>query len=417
MAGQLRKARDRCRSMSRNELEQHQVARINALVNQLSSNRFYADKLAHIAAPISSISELADWPLTTKQELLEATDRDATANLTFPPSDYTRIHRTSGTKSHPLLVSDSNTDWNWWMEVWQYVLDAANIDCDDRAFMAFSFGPFIGFWSAYDALIHRGATVIPSGGLSTLARLDLINDVAATVVCCTPTYALRMADAATADGRDLSRNSVRSLIVAGEPGGSLPAVRSKIERAWGASVLDHSGATEVGPWGVGTADGGGLHVIESEFVAEYLPHENEMGAVELVLTNLGRVGWPVIRYRTGDLVIPQIPESGFVTLDGGVVARTDEMIVVRGVNVFPSAIEDVLREFSEVEEFRIVVFREREMDALRIELDGQSANPEKVAESIQRRLGLRVDVVGLPKDSLPRFEAKSKRFVDERSQA
>jgi phenylacetate-CoA ligase len=180
-------------------------------------------------------------------------------------------------------------------------------------------------------------------------------------------------------------------------------------------VLDHSGATEVGPWGYGTADGTGLHVTESEFIAEFLPHENDVGAQELVLTNLGRVGWPIIRYRTGDLVIPKIPQRGFVELQRGILARTDEMVVIRGVNVFPSAIEETLRQFPEVDEFRIVLFKEREMDALRIELDGHAAHPERIAEAVQRRLGLRAEVVGLPTGSLPRFEAKSRRFVDERT--
>ena len=313
-----------------------------------------------------------------------------------------------------MLVYDTNEDWRWWKRVWQHVFDAARVTHRDRALMAFSFGPFIGFWSAYSSLVERGALVIPSGGLSTLARLDLIDQLQATVVCCTPTYALRMAEAAREDQRDLAAGPVRALIVAGEPGGSLPAVRQKLETAFGASVIDHSGATEVGPWGFGTADGSGLHVIESEFIAEFLPHDNDLGAQELVLTTLGRVGWPVIRYRTGDLVVPEVPQRGFVTLAGGVLARADEMLIIRGVNVYPSAIEETLRQFPEVEEFRVVIFKDREMDAVRVEVDGQSGDPEQIAAALHRRLGLSVEVSCLPAGSLPRYEAKSQRWVDER---
>lgn len=410
-----RTERRRLQQLTRPQLVEHQLARLNSLLGQLlPANSFYADKLREVAVPIRAVEELADWPTTTKDELLLASDADPTANLTFPLADYTRVHRTSGTRGRPLLVYDTAADWDWWLGAWQFVLDAAEVTRDDCAFMAFSFGPFIGFWSAYDALIHRGALVVPSGGLSTKARLDLLEDVQATVVCCTPTYALRMAESAAAEGRDLARNTVRALIVAGEPGGSLPAVRHRMEASWGATVHDHSGATEVGPWGFGSADGLGIHVNESDFIAEFLPHDNELGAQELVLTNLGRVGWPVIRYRTGDLVVPHVPQRGFLRLEGGVLARADEMVVIRGVNVFPSAIEETLRQFPEIEEFRTIVFRDREMDALRIEIEGQQGQPQRIAEAIHRRLGLRVDVTCLPAGTLPRFESKSRRFVDQR---
>ena len=404
--------RQRFRNMTRTELAAHQLTRLNSLLDEvLPGNSFYRNKLQHIERPVSSLEQFTDFPTTTKDELLA----DGANNLTFDQADYTRVHRTSGTGGNPLLVFDRETDWDWWLHVWQYILDAAQVTAEDRAFMAFSFGPFVGFWSAYDALLQRGTLVIPSGGLSTFSRLDLLAELEATIVCCTPTYALRMAEAAAKDGRDLQENSVRVLIVAGEPGGSLPAVRSRIEESWGAKVLDHSGATEVGPWGYGTADGSGLHVIESEFIAEFLPHDNDLGAKELVLTNLGRAGWPVIRYRTGDLVVPRVAEQGFVELTGGVLARADEMTVVRGVNIFPSAIEEIVRQFPEVDEFRIVLFREREMDEIRVELDGHAADPEQIATALQRRLGLRIEVVGLAPGALPRFEAKSRRLLDERT--
>src|SRR5262249_17919057 len=156
-----------------------------------------------------------------------------------------------------------------------------------------------------------------------------------------PTYALRLAEVAAEHHINLHAHSVKKLIVAGEPGGSVPATRSRIESAWNASVYDHAGATEVGPWGFGFADGGGLYVNESQFLPEFISVESGHPAKEgelaqLVMTTLGRDGAPVIRYRTGDLVRPIWSKGGnccFVFLDGGVIGRADDMLIVRGMNV------------------------------------------------------------------------------------
>lgn len=293
--------------------------------------------------------------------------------------------------------------------------------------MAFSFGPFIGFWSANDALAWRGTMVIPAGGMSTAARLDLIDETDATIVCCTPTYALRMVEVANETNRDLRSTKVRRIIVAGEPGGSIPAVRDRIETAWDAIVIDHSGATEIGPWGYANQDRTGLHIAESHFIAEFIPtetsaetegHEGEPIKKELVLTTLARRGMPVIRYRTGDLVKPVYTNEGsnqFVFLDGGVLGRIDDMVVIRGVNIFPTSIEEILRTFPSVVEYRIVASRASAMDELRVEIENQTDEGlASIAEALQSRLGLRVPVSNVLANSLPRFEAKARRFVDER---
>ncbi len=285
--------------------------------------------------------------------------------------------------------------------------------------MAFSFGPFVGFWSAYDALAYRGAMVIPAGGLTTQARIDLLFDSQATLICCTPTYALRMQEVAAETGIDLRASSVRGLIVAGEPGGSLPSVRRRIESAWDAKVIDHAGATEIGPWGYADPQGTGLHVCESDFIAEFLPHDQGADGQppwqELVLTALFRRGMPVIRYRTGDLVRPTFGESSnrFVFLEGGVLGRADDMVVVRGVNIFPSAIEEILRSFANVGEYRVTATRTGAMDDLRIEIENQTAESlQSISDELQCRLGLRIELANARPGSLPRSEAKSKRFVD-----
>jgi phenylacetate-CoA ligase len=241
-----------------------------------------------------------------------------------------------------------------------------------------------------------------------------------TIVCCTPSYAMRMAEVAEENAVDLRETSVKAIIVAGEPGGSVPAIKERIENSWGARVVDHAGASEIGPWGYANPNGTGLHVIESEFIAEFLSvgtgepaTEGELS--ELVLTALGRSGCPVIRYRTSDLVRPlwdHDQESRFVFLDGGVLGRTDDMMIIRGVNIYPSAIEHILRGFPEVVEYQMTVCKEGEMDSLSIEIEDRLEQPERVAEELRLRLALRVDVGCVAMGSLPRYEAKSRRFVD-----
>lgn len=413
--------------LSREKLREYQLQRLNALLAELvGNNPFYAAKLEGVKLPLRSLDDLTSLPFTTKDELVAAPESNY-PNRTFSEEAYTRMHRTSGTRGKPLAIYDTAEDWQHWIEVWQYVLDAADVTELDRAVMAFSFGPFIGFWSAYDALAWRGAMVIPAGGMSTAARLDLIFDSQATVICCTPTYALRMQEVADELKRDLRESNVKKIIVAGEPGGSIPAIRSRIESAWDAIVIDHSGATEIGPWGYADRDRTGLHIAESHFIAEFLPiesNDSDAGAStqELVLTTLSRRGMPVIRYRTGDLVMPvYLDDAGtnanrFVRLDGGVLGRIDDMVVIRGVNIFPASIESILQSHPDVTEYRITAIREGAMDELRVEAENlDQSSLDGLTDELQSRLGLRVPVVSVAENSLPRFEAKSRRFVDERN--
>ncbi len=424
--------RRRLEALERPALVRHQLDRLNALLKAvLPQNRFYAEKLATLSneqlsaadGPLRSLDELSRLPFTFKEELLASHHpEDLAANLTFPPDRYTRLHQTSGTRGRPLVVLDTADDWLWWIDAWQFVFDAAGLESADRVFMAFSFGPFVGFWSAFEAACARGCLVIPGGGLSTLARLEMLRNSKSTVMLCTPSYALHMADVAAENQIDVGRLEIRQLILAGEPGGSVQVIRNRIETTWQARVLDHAGATEVGPWGYGDPSGRGVHVNEHDFIAEFLSVETGAAAAEgelseLVLTNVGRTGCPVIRYRTGDLVRPIWPDSGpnrFVLLDGGVLSRADDMMVIRGVNVFPSSVDQIVRSFPEVIEYRLIARRITEMDQLVVEIEDRLNNPDRVALELQLRLGLKVDVQAVPVGSLPRVEGKGKRFVDER---
>jgi phenylacetate-CoA ligase len=416
--------RRRLESLDPAALEEHQIARLNALLDKiLPANPFYADKLADIRRPLRSLDDLAELPFTFKEDLLGSAPHSPLAhNLTFPPERYIRFHQTSGTRGRPLVVLDTAEDWQWWLDSFEFVLDAARMTPGDCAFMAFSFGPFIGFWSAFEASARRGCLVVPGGGMNTLARLELIRTSQSTIVFCTPSYALHMAEVASQRQIDVAALDVRTLILAGEPGGSLPSVRDRIEQAWQATTIDHAGATEVGPWGYADQSRRGVHVLETEFIAEFHSVETGRPAAEgelseLVLTNLGRIGSPVIRYRTGDLVRPvwqHQQQNRFVLIDGGVVGRTDDMLIIRGVNIFPSAVEQIVRSFPEVLEFRMILTKADEMDQLAVEVEDKLDSPGRIAEELQLRLGLKVDVRLVTLGTLPRFEGKGMRLVDRR---
>lgn len=406
-------------------LAEYQVERLNRMLSEiLPCNRFYQQKFGGQRPVIRSLEELSQLPYTFKDELV-ANDQHQSlvANLSYPLPNYVRYHQTSGTRGRPLVVLDTASDWQWWVDTWQYVLDAAEIEPGDRCVLAFSFGPFIGFWSAFDAVRERGALAVPTGGMHTLARLELLRSVGATALFCTPSYALHLAEVARENHIDVSDLSVRTIVVAGEPGGSVPSIRSQIQEFWGARVVDHAGASEVGPWGVSDPAQRGLYVLESEFIAEFLSVQtgepaDEGELAELVLTSLGRYGSPVIRYRTGDLVRPTWNDeqpARFVLLQGGVLGRTDDMLVIRGVNVFPSAIEQILRSFPEIVEYRMTALKQGAMDRVALEIEDRLEDPERVEQELRLRLGLRVEAKCVPLGSLPRFEGKGRRFVDRRS--
>ena len=261
--------------------------------------------------------------------------------------------------------------------------------------------------------------------MSSAARLRFLLDNQATVVLCTPTYALRLAEVASQQGIDLKGGSVRLLIVAGEPGGSIPATRARIESAWGARLFDHNGMTEVGPVGVEcTENPAGIHILETHYLAEVIDPKTTQpvpsGSLgELVLTNLGRSGSPVLRYRTGDLVKVD-PEpcpcgSPFMRLQGGILGRTDDMIHIRGNNLYPSALEAIIHRFPEVAEYRVEVDESETLTVLRIELEPTSDSlatglADRVARTIREELLFRAEVKTLAPGSLPRYEMKAHRF-------
>jgi len=421
--------------LDRRAIEDRQLEGLRALLAELRSNNgFYTRKWAGGAA-FDGLSCLGDYfartPFTSKQELVE--DQQSRppfgTNLTYPLERYTRFNQTSGTTGAPLRWLDTPESWSWMVDNWVRVLTAAGVQRADRIYFAFSFGPFLGFWTAFEAGARLGCLCLPGGGLNSAARLRAILDNEATVLCCTPTYAIRLAEVAGQEGFDLSAGAVRLILAAGEPGAAIPATRARIERLWpGARVRDHHGMTETGPVTYECpVRERTLHVMEPGFIAEVIDPDTgrrlgpgEQG--ELVLTNLGRVGSPLLRYRTGDLVKraadPICACGGAeMALEGGILGRTDDMVVIRGVNLYPGSLEGALRGFDGVAEYRAEVHSGGSLAEIRLEVEpapecaDEAALGRDVEAALRTALNLRIPVSVVRPGTLPRFEMKAQRWV------
>ena len=413
-----------------------QLRRLRLLVAELTpGNAFYAPRLQAAGLLGQELTSLEDFtsrmPFTTKDELVRDQELHPPygSNLTYPLERYVRFHQTSGTSGRPLRWLDTAESWEWMLGAWTRVFEIAGLSADDRLFFPFSFGPFLGFWAAFDAAARYGCLAIPGGGMTSKARLNALSENAATVICATPTYAIHLAEVAAEEDVDLAGSAVHTVIVAGEPGGAIPATRERISCLWGgARVMDHHGMTEVGPVSFPNPRFPGvLHVLESSYLAEVVdPTTGHAAAVgepgELVLTTLGRLGSPLLRYRTGDLVRvsthdPEELGNVELALEGGILSRVDDMVVVRGVNLYPSAIEEVVRAMPEVAEYRVELTTRRSMAEVRVEIepaaDCQDAAglAARLEEAFRTAFQLRIPVSVVAARALPRFELKGQRWV------
>jgi phenylacetate-CoA ligase len=422
------------RYAGRDAIDRLALEKVNALMRAIvPANRFYSQKLATSSLPV--FESLRDFsgriPFTTKHEIMR--DRLAAppygTNLTFPLEKYLRCHQTSGTTNVPIRWLDTRESWGHITGNWQQIFDAAGITAADRFFFAFSFGPFLGFWSALEAAVQRGCFCLPGGGMSTLARAQAILDNSISVLCCTPTYALHLGETVREKKLDWSSSRLRLVIVAGESGGSIPGTRAKIEQLLpGAMVFDHHGMTEVGPVSFQCpAKPGVLHVLESAYFPEVIDSQTQQPVApgqsgELVLTTLDRIGSPLLRYRTGDLVKPATAAEcpcgrHELALVGGILGRSDDMVVIRGVNVYPALVEEIVRKEAAVAEYRVELDACGPMAELRLQIEPSTQCADvtglckRLAESFQAALHLRVPVLPLPAGSLPRFEMKANRWL------
>ena len=410
--------------------QQQQLEKLNALLARITQGDSYYRRTvdAHFSGNDPVVNELADFctsfPFTTKDDLLR--DRELHPpfgrNLTKPIDRYTRFSQTSGTSTgQPMTVVDTPESWETMLATWREVYRHAGLKPgEERLFFAFGFGPFLGFWTAFEAAACH-YLCIPGGGLDSRARLAHMARLGATVLCCTPTYAIRLGQMLGTDGcPEASTLAVHTILVAGEPGGSIMPVREKITRLWsGARVYDHHGMTESGPISWQHPQRPGILCLDHHrYLCEIIDPESgrevsDGGEGELVLTTLARTASPLLRYRSGDRV-RKLLIDGLTHLEGGILGRADEMRIIRGVNLYPAALEELVQSFAAVEEFQVV---EREIDAmsellLRIETS-QAGIAQGIEQALRERFALRIPVAEVAAGSLPRYEFKSQRWTRE----
>ena len=425
-------------TLERAELEALQLRKLRTLVADAARRSpFHAERLRDVdPTSLRSLDDLRRLPFTTRDEWMAAQQSNPPFGtlLATPRDAAMRYHMTSGTSgSTPLRVLDSPRDWEFITEQWCTGFWGFGVRPTDTVFFAFSYGTFVGFWGAHYACEKIGCLVLPGGNMTTEARVRQILDMQATVVCSTPTYALRMAQEARALGLDLAVGPVQRLILSGEPAGSIAATKALIEEQWGAKAGDTAGMTELGTIVIFECDHqpGGTHLIEDHYIEEVVDPDSgepvgygEQG--ERVVTSFGRRAIPVIRYRTRDFVV-RVPASTcscgrtWDLYEGGIRGRVDDMKLVRGTNVYPRAVEALVRERREIDEFQIHLYTAdgiRDEIEVLVELPGVE-DPAPVCADLAKELalaheGLRIDVRAVELGSLPRFELKAKRLVDDR---
>jgi phenylacetate-CoA ligase len=425
---------------ARSALTRLQLRRLREQVHHaVRHSPFYRRKLRAARvdpASIRTLDDLRRLPFTTKDELkANQAERPPWGDvLAVPLGDVVRVHLTSATTGRPLAFLDTAADWHGFYHSYARSLHAFGVRRTDMVMAAFSYGPWIGYWSGFYAAQDLGALVYPVGGLSTEQRLDALLTYPITVLGCTPSYALFLAEHAARKGIDLARDTrLRITWHTGEPGASIPATRAKIEAAFGARAFDLPGLTEIAAWGFECAARAGLtHVHEDYVYPEVLDDEGrpvkpgERG--ELVFTSLYRKAMPLLRYRTRDVV--QLADRRcpcgrtLVAFEGGVLTRLDDMKKVRGIIVYPRRVEELVRPHRGVDEFQIVFRRRDGLDDILLRVDpspslavGERAGlGETLAKDLQLGLGIRVSVdVGEP-GSLPRWDHKARRVLDERTE-
>jgi len=385
---------------------------------------------------VRTLDDVRRLPFTTKDELKQnQLDHPPWGDvLAVPLADVVRVHLTSATTGRPLAFLDTAEDWHGFYHSYARSLHAFGVRRTDMVMAAFSYGPWIGYWSGFYAAQDLGCLVYPVGGLSTEQRLDALLTYPITVLGCTPSYALFLAEAAARKGLDLAKDTkLRITWHTGEPGASIPATRARIEGAFGVRAYDLPGLTEIAAWGFECEARSGLtHVHEDYVYPEVL---DEQGAPvkpgergELVFTSLYRKAMPLLRYRTRDVVrlADRRCPCGrtLVAFEGGVLARLDDMKKVRGIIVYPRRIEELVRPHRDVDEFQIVFRRVDGLDDILIRLDPspslaldeRTRMRETLATDLQLGLGIRVSVdVGEP-GCLPRWDHKARRVKDERTE-
>jgi len=430
-------------TMPREELRQLQLLKLKRMCEWAHARAPFHRRRFEAAGvhpdQIKSLDDLRRLPMMTRDEWVACQNEKPLWGdlIASEPRDAIRYHLTSGsTGRQPLRALDSTKDWEWISEMWCYGAWGFGVRPDDVVYFAFGYGSFIGFWGAHYGCEKIGALVVPGGAQTTARRIEQIIELGVTTVFSTPTYALRLWQEAVAMGIELAATKVDKLIVSGEPAGSIPAMKRQLEHGWGAACGDTAGMTEIGTiFAFECAEQpGGTHIIEDHLYEEVInPASGEPAKYgelgERVVTSFGRGLIPLIRYRSGDIVM-RVPHStcrcGRTSdiYDGGIRGRWDDMKLIRGTNVYPRAVESIVREHDSIDEFQIYVWRDennlRDEITVRLELRpdsriGWSELSARLGKDLAgAHEGLRFNLELMPAGSLPRYELKARRLVDAR---
>lgn len=423
---------------SRDKMRAIQEEKFLAQVNHAAANSaFYQHKLKQAgvsAGDIRSLDDIGKLPFTTKDEIKQSQAEHPLWGefLAVPLEQCSRLHLTSATTGRPVAMLDTAEDWYGFYHSYARGLWGMGIRPSDMVMTAFSFGPWIGFWSGFFAAQELGCLMFPNGGMSTDQRIDAMLTYPITVLGCTPSYALYLAEQARSKGIDLAKESkLRITWHTGEPGAGIPATKKKIEEGFGAKCMDLPGLTEMLAWGFECEFQSGLVHVHEDYVYPEVLDPDTLQPVgpgehgELILTNLYRKAMPFLRYRTRDLV--KVPDRQcpcgrtLFSLEGGVLGRLDDMKKIRGVIVYPRRIEEIVRQYEGVDEFRVLLVREGGLDEIIVELDLAPHTNAKsvvgeVSEALRIGLGIRCKVKDVESGSLPRWDHKARRVVDQRTE-
>jgi phenylacetate-CoA ligase len=423
-------------TLPREALEAIQLRRLQALCERLYALvPFYRRKFDEAGlkpGDIKSLKDLPRLPFTTKQDLR---DNYPFGLFAVPMEQVVRIHASSGTTGKPTVVGYTQRDIKTWAELMARTLSAAGVHRGDIVHNAYGYGLFTGGLGFHYGIEYLGASVIPVSGGNTKRQIMLLQDFGPTVITCTPSFSLHLYEVAKDMGIDFAKLRLRVGIFGAEPWSE--AMRAEIEKKLGIDALDIYGLSEIMGPGVSVEcleAKNGLHLFEDHFLPEIID-PNTLEPLppgqpgELVITTLTKEAFPVLRYRTRDISLlnPEPCKCGRTLVRmGRIQGRTDDMLIIRGVNVFPSQIEAVLMEVRGVEpHYQIVVDRVGQMDTLevRVEVDETTFSDEvrqlqqlekKIEHNIKDYLGVSAKVRLVEPRSIPRSEGKAQRVIDNR---
>src|SRR5215510_10074394 len=426
--------RDPVEALERSEIQKLQLSRLQAGIERIATNvPFYRERLgANFSADnIRSLADLTHLPFTTKGDLR---DNYPFGLLAVPLKDVIRIHASSGTTGKPTVVAYTRNDIQLWSELMARSYAAAGVTQDDVVHNAYGYGLFTGGLGFHYGAECFGAAVVPVSGGNTKRQIMILRDFGCTVLCCTPSYSLLIAEMLEEEGIDLNKLSLRVGLFGAEPWSD--RMHEEIESRLGILALNVFGLSEViGPGvAVECTEKQGMHIFEDHFIPEIIDPDTtdplpdgEMG--ELVLTCVTKEALPLIRYRTRDRtrLLRERCGCGRTTARmERVVGRTDDMIIVRGVNVFPSQIEAVLLQAGDVEpHYQVVVDRSGgyldELDVLVEAADHVYGSEERLVElekrltfEVQSALGITCTVKLVGRGEIARSEGKAQRVIDRR---